>query len=173
MLALELGVDEVGAAVVVDADARRLDEQAERAAHAVVPEPARLARRGPHLADERDPTEGDLAVSARDEADLDVAEADERTVRRNLDELALGQPFGAAPCAGRRGADELRLRVPRDARSVGDVVVVAVAAEDRIDLARDVARDREIVGDHSRAIRVRPGRVRNGIDEEGRLRATR
>ena len=101
MLALELCVDEVGAAIVVDADARRLDEQAERAAHAVVPEPAGPTWCGADLSDERDAAEGDLAVAARDEADLDVAEADERAAGRNLYELALGQSLGATPRACR------------------------------------------------------------------------
>src|SRR5262249_33993285 len=63
-LALELGVDEVGAAVVVNRDAGRLEEEAEGAAHLVVPD-ARRRRSDPDLARERHPPEDDPAVAAR------------------------------------------------------------------------------------------------------------
>src|SRR3978361_1802753 len=57
-----------------------------------------------------------------------------------------------------------------NARRIGDAVVVTVAAEDGVDPARDVTRDREVVGDHPPRDARQTGPRDEGIDEEPRLR---
>src|SRR5438067_13382617 len=61
----ELGVDEIGRAVVVDAQPADVDEDAEGAAHAVAPRARRQRRRRGHLARKRPAPEGGAAMPAR------------------------------------------------------------------------------------------------------------
>src|SRR2546428_9411981 len=105
-------------------------------------------------------------MTARDEAHLDILYVDDRAVRRDLDEVVLRETLRASPGARRARTDELRLRQLRDARRVRGVIVMAVTTEDRVDASRDVARDREIVGDETAHETAEPGPREERIDDD-------
>src|SRR5262249_34276139 len=97
-----------------------------------MPNASRNVGSAAHLARKRDASEEDLAVSARDETNLDVTKANERAAGGDTDELFLLQTFRATPRTRGLGPDELRVRELGDARCVGRMIVVAVPAQNGI-----------------------------------------
>src|SRR6185503_12472349 len=97
------------------------------------------------LAGKRHAPERDAPVLARHEANPNVTHRDAGAVRRNHYELTLGDALRAPERACARRPDELRSALARDARRVEQMIVVAVTAQDRVDLGRDPPRDRRVV----------------------------
>jgi hypothetical protein len=129
----------------------------------------RQPRRHRHIARKRNATEGDPPVLAGDEADLDVADDDDATLGSNRHQLVVGHAAGPRERACARGAEDLGAGAHRDPRRVEQVIVVAVATDDRVDSIRHMSRDRRLVRDEAlrrRAHEAGPGEER--IDQQGR-----
>ncbi len=170
-LAVQLGVDEIGASVVVDGDAASAKVDAERAPHSILPSARRPVWRRRHDAGERYASEQDPRMQARYESNLHVADRELSSVPADFDELFGGQSVRSSEGAARWRADELSSRDPRDERRVQQMVEVTMPAEHGVDPPRNPRPNGLLVRLELRRRECRQRCARQiGIDEQRRRR---